>query len=46
MGYPNKWMVSFMEHPIQMDDKSGYPYLGNPHMPLWKGAMNTKRESC
>ena len=32
-GYPKKWMVYFMEHPIKLDDDWGYPHdSGNLHL--------------
>ena len=30
-GYPNSWMVYFMENPIKVDDLGGTPILGNLH---------------
>ena len=29
-GYPNSWMVDFMENPGKMDDDWGYPHLWKP----------------
>ena len=33
VGKPPKWMVYFMENPIEMDDLGGFPSIfGNTHM--------------
>ena len=29
-GYPNSWMVYFMENPTKMDENWGYPYFRKP----------------
>ena len=29
-GYPNRWMVYFMDNPIQLDDDWGYPHFRKP----------------
>ena len=29
-GYPNSWLVYFMENPAKMDDDSEYPYFRKP----------------
>ncbi len=33
-GKNPKWMVYFMENPIEMDDFGGTPIFGNTHMDL------------
>ena len=40
VGFPPKWMVKIMEHPIKMDDLGGKPTIfGNLHMLLQEVAF-------
>lgn len=41
MGFPNSWMIYFMDNPFNMHDLGGTPILGNLHIKLTKTCGGT-----